>query len=58
MELAMVVFAGAGWYGWCYWRRCSRDRQREADRAYWDQVRNECPTCGTNRRARSEQTGA
>ncbi len=52
MELTIVAAAGAGWYGWCYWRKCIRVRQREADQAYWDKVRRECPSCGINRRTR------
>ena len=56
MELSILVAAGAGWLGWCYWRRCLRIKRREADREYWDRVRRECPTCGMNRRARADRS--
>lgn len=50
MEFVLFATAGAGVAAWCYWRRCLRVRRSERDRAYWEQVRSECPACGVNRR--------
>lgn len=45
-------------FGWWYWRRCERRKRQERDRAYWEQVRRECPSCAERRRCREQQVAA
>ena len=54
LYLSLAV-ASVSWFGWCYWRRCERRKQQELDRAYWEKVRRECPSCAERRRCREGQ---
>lgn len=49
MEFLLMGTLGAGWVGFTYWRMAEHRKRQREDRAYWDKIRHECPSCRIRR---------